>query len=226
MVSQIRLITYHCIILFQVKLGAVVATLKTCHVRSLLTTHGLSQLQKFRCPINLRIYAWCPPMMSCSILSWSILRFQATQTLPQMNRAHFHVLFMKGCCVYSSSLKQMFTIGESRSISRANDTQAQQVAPNPHPGRFSTETPPERERWLQIQCEQWRRRRQQETKEQREHRLAQQRQHRQQETEEQETGIWEALWSFYTVENPNLLVCRFSPRMYRSKSAKFQQPEV
>ena len=79
---------------------------------------------------------------------------------------------------------------------------------------------------LKIQCEQWRRRRQQETKEQREHRLAQQRQHRQQETEEQETGIWEALWSFYTVENPNLLVCRFSPWMYRSKSAKFQQPEV
>ena len=28
-------------------------------------------------------------------------------------------------------------------------------------------------------------------------------------TEEQETGISEALWSFYTVENPNLLVCRF-----------------
>ena len=126
MVSQILLITYHCIILFQVKLGAVVATLKTCRERSLLTTHGLSQLQKFLCPINLRIYAWCPPMMSCSILLWSILRFQATQTLPQMNRAHFHVLFMKGCCVYSSSLKQMFTIGESRSISHANDTQAQQ----------------------------------------------------------------------------------------------------
>ena len=35
-----------------------------------------------------------------------------------------------------------FTIGESRiTISRANDTQAQQVAPNPSPGRISTETP-------------------------------------------------------------------------------------
>ena len=34
-----------------------------------------------------------------------------------------------------------FTIGESRTISHANDTQVQQVAPNPRPGRFSTETP-------------------------------------------------------------------------------------
>ena len=87
----------------------------------------------------------------------------------------------------------MFTIGESRTISQANDTQAQQVAPNPHPGRFSTETPLGREYRLQIQCEQQRRRRQQETAEQREHCLAQQRQCRQQETEEQETGISEAL---------------------------------
>ena len=47
-----------------------------------------------------------------------------------------------------------FTIGESRTISHANDTQAHQVAPNPSPGRFSTETPLERERWLQIQGEQ------------------------------------------------------------------------
>ena len=35
----------------------------------------------------------------------------------------------------------MFTIGESRTISNANDTQAKQVAPNPRRGRFSTETP-------------------------------------------------------------------------------------
>ena len=63
------------------------------------------------------------------------------------------------------------TIGESRTISHAIDTQAQQVAPNPRPGRFSTETPPQRERRFQIQREQRRRRRQQETTEQREHRL-------------------------------------------------------
>ena len=79
----------------------------------------------------------------------------------------------------------MFTIGESRTISNANDTQARQVAPNPRRGRFSTETPLERERRLKIQREQRRRGRQQETAKQREHRLAQRRQRRQQETEEQ-----------------------------------------
>ena len=83
----------------------------------------------------------------------------------------------------------MFTIGESRTISNANDTQARQVAPNPRRGRFSTETPLERERRLEIQREQRRRRRQQETAEQREHRPAQRRQRHQQETEEQEIGI-------------------------------------
>ena len=42
----------------------------------------------------------------------------------------------------------LFTIGESRATSHANDTehQAQQVAANPRRGRFSTETPLERER--------------------------------------------------------------------------------
>ena len=52
----------------------------------------------------------------------------------------------------------MFTIGESRTISNTNDTQAQQVAPNPHRGRFSTETPLELERQLEIHHEQQRRR--------------------------------------------------------------------
>ena len=47
-----------------------------------------------------------------------------------------------------------FTIGESRTIFHANDTQAQQVVPNLRPGRFSTETPLEGERRLQIQREQ------------------------------------------------------------------------
>ena len=62
----------------------------------------------------------------------------------------------------------MFTIGESGTISNANDTQAQQVALNPRRRRFSTETPLERERRLEIQREQRRRRRQQETAQQRE----------------------------------------------------------
>ena len=94
----------------------------------------------------------------------------------------------------------MFTIGESRTISNANDTQAQQVAPNPRRGRFSTESPLELERRLEIHREQRKRRRQQKTAEQREHRLAQWRQ----ETEEQDIGISEAFWSFYTVKNPHL----------------------
>ena len=47
------------------------------------------------------------------------------------------------------------------------------------------ENPLERERRLQIQHGQRRRRRQQETADQKEHRLAQRRQRRQQETEEQ-----------------------------------------
>ena len=79
----------------------------------------------------------------------------------------------------------MFTIGESRTISHANDIQAQQVTPNPRPGRLSTETPLEREFRLKVQREQRRRRLQQETAEQRERRLAQRRQRRQQETGEQ-----------------------------------------
>ena len=43
--------------------------------------------------------------------------------------------------------------------------QLRKVAPNPRSGRFSSETPLERERRLQIQREQRRRRRQQETAE-------------------------------------------------------------
>ena len=107
-----------------------------------------------------------------------------------------------------------FTIGESRTISHANDTQAQQVTPNPRPGRFSTETPLERERRLPIQREQRRRRRQQETVEQKEHRLAQRKQRRQQETEEQEIGFR----GFMIVH------CRkpIPADICRSKSAKFQ----
>ena len=55
-----------------------------------------------------------------------------------MTKAHFDV----------------FTIGESRTISHANDTQTQQMTPNPRPGRFSIETPLERERRLPIKREQ------------------------------------------------------------------------
>ena len=46
----------------------------------------------------------------------------------------------------------MFTIGELRTISHVNDTQAQQVTPNPRQGRFSTQTPLERERRHKELC--------------------------------------------------------------------------
>ena len=107
-----------------------------------------------------------------------------------------------------------FTIDESRTISHANVAQAQQVAPNPRPERFSTDTPLERERRLQIQREQRRRRHQQETAEQKEHRLAQRRQRRQQETEEQEIGIRDIM----------IVHCRkpIPADICGSKSAKFQ----
>ena len=94
-------------------------------------------------------------------------------------------------------------------------TQAEQVPPNPRPGRFSTETPLERERRLQIQREQRRRRRQRETAE------AQRRQRRQQETEGQEIGI-RGIMIVLHCRKPRFLSLPVSPPIYRSKSAKFQ----
>ena len=86
-------------------------------------------------------------------------------------------------------------------------------APNPRPGRFSTETPLERERRLQIQREQ-RRTQGEDVKKKPERRLAQRRQHRQQETEEQEIGIRGIM----------IVHCRkpIPADICRSKSAKFQ----
>ena len=69
----------------------------------------------------------------------------------------------------------MFTVVQSPPISRANEQQQQiqqpwiqEVAENHRLGRFTNETPEERERRLEIQCEQRRRRPQQENTEQRE----------------------------------------------------------
>ena len=58
----------------------------------------------------------------------------------------------------------MFTVGQSPPISRANERQQQiqpriqEVAGNHRLGRFTNETPEERERRLEIQREQQRRR--------------------------------------------------------------------
>ena len=80
-------------------------------------------------------------------------------------------------------LVMSFMVGQSPPISRANERQQQiqqpwiqEVAGNHCLGRFTNKTLEKREQRLEIQCEQWRRTRQQETAEQREHRLAQQRQ--------------------------------------------------
>ena len=91
----------------------------------------------------------------------------------------------------------------------------------PRPGRFSTETPLERELRLQIQREQRRRRRQQETAEQREHHPAQRRQHHQQETEEQEIEI-RGIMVVLHGGKPRFLSLPVSPLIYRSTSAKLQ----
>ena len=85
--------------------------------------------------------------------------------------AFSRIIFERLLCLFIVC-ETMFTIGESRTISYANDTQRQQMASNPRPGRFSTETPLEQELRLQIEREQRGRRRQQETAEEREHRLA------------------------------------------------------
>ena len=69
--------------------------------------------------------------------SWYILGFQAkelvTTGLPPTSIVHFHVLFMR-----------VFTVGQSRRISEANNRQLQaqycqiqQVAGNPRRGRFT-----------------------------------------------------------------------------------------
>ena len=50
--------------------------------------------------------------------SWSILRFQATLTLPPMTKVLMCLFIV---------CETKFTIGESRTISHANETQAQQV---------------------------------------------------------------------------------------------------
>ena len=67
---------------------------------------------KIGCPIFLFFFeyiVWCLPMTLCSVASWNILCFQAEpQTLPPMTTEQFHVAFMKGECVYSSSVKQCF----------------------------------------------------------------------------------------------------------------------
>ena len=101
--------------------------------------------------------------------------------------AHFHVLFVKSCCVYSSSVKQCLRSvnHEQFPIQMTHNSSTKSGCNSSASKIFSTEIPLKRERRLEIQREQRRRRREQEIAEQREHRLAQRRQRRQQATEEQ-----------------------------------------
>ena len=144
-------------------------------------------------------------MTSCSVSSWSILRFQATNIDFADDQGAFSCIIHERLLCLFIVCETMFNIGESRTIF-ANDTSTT-CGSKSSPRKISTETPLERERRLQIHREQRRRSRQQEIEEQREPTsfpgslshpnevaertslssadLAQRRQHRQQETEEQ-----------------------------------------
>ena len=89
-------------------------------------------------------------MASCSVTSWNILPFRATQTFSQMTRAHLHVHSPKAH-VFIHRERCYRGIGESRAISHANDRKASTISTIPRRGIFSTETPLERERRLEIQ---------------------------------------------------------------------------
>ena len=60
-------------------------------------------------------------MTSCSATSWSILRFQRTQTLPLMTSAFSCIIHERLICLFI--YETMFTIRESRAISHSNDTE-------------------------------------------------------------------------------------------------------
>ena len=88
-------------------------------------------------------------------------------------------------CVCSSRSKKCLDIGEKQPNCDANEPQEdRQGTRQIRQGRLNNQTPKQCERGLQIQRERQRRRRYQETTEQRQQCLAQQRQPRQEETEE------------------------------------------
>ena len=138
-------------------------------------------------------FGWCPPWRHPEYWRQSAL-WVSRQPIAMLIGSTFMFYSWKTDGFFDLWITTMFTVGQSPPISRANERQQQiqqpwiqEVAGNHRLGRFTNETPEERERRLEIQREQRRRTRQQETAEQREHRLAQRRQRRPQETEEQET---------------------------------------
>ena len=117
--------------------------------RSLLTARGLSQLQN-SFPHNeymLGVRQWRHG-------AFSDFAFPSDTDFAADDQGAFSCIIHERLLCLFIVYETMFTIGESRTISHANDTQAQELAPNTRPGRFSTEIPLERKRQLKIQREQ------------------------------------------------------------------------
>ena len=89
--------------------------------RSLLTARGLSQLRNSRLHKSLYEYM-------LGVRQWRHGAFCVSRQHGLRRRWPRRILM----CIF------IVSIGESQTISHANDTQAQQVAPNPRPGRFPT----------------------------------------------------------------------------------------
>ena len=91
---------------------------------------------KIRCPLHKSFYECMPGVGRWRRGAFCVSR---QQRLCRRWPRRIHVLFMKGLLCLFIVCETVFTIGKSRTISNANDTQAQEVAPNPRGGRFSTE---------------------------------------------------------------------------------------
>ena len=92
---------------------------------------------KNRCPINLS-------MNICLVSANDVMEhfaFPGNIDFAADDQGSFSCIIHERLLRLFIVCETMFTIGESRTISNANDTQAKQVAPNPRRGRFSTETP-------------------------------------------------------------------------------------
>ena len=118
----------------------------------------------------------------------------------------------------------MFTISESRTISHANDTQAQQVAANPRRGRFSTKTPLERERRLEKQREQRLTKEKTSTRNRGAERTLLSIAQATPTTRDRGTGDWNIRGVMIVLHcgKPTFISLPVSLPTYRSKSAKFQ----
>lgn len=107
------------------------------------------------------------------------------------------VMFYSWRVTYLLIVCETMLLSWSQPITKAHQTEQQtqqqwiqQLSSNPGLWRFTTETPQEQEQRPEILQEQWRRRRHQETAEQREYRLTQRRQRRPQGQRNKGTEAW------------------------------------